>query len=88
MPFNVSVPAPKPAMQVQFAPHEGATTLERLKPGLIVLGVATLMIILEVVYSAATGDVFSIAGLRTSVLAAILMVAGVLLCVFRVIKRS
>ncbi|HKY37194.1 MAG TPA: protein kinase [Polyangiaceae bacterium] len=84
----VSVPAPKPALQIHFAPHDEPATLERLKPGLTVLALGTLMIILEVVYSAATGDVFSIGPLRTSILAAILMVVGVLLCVFRVIKRS
>jgi hypothetical protein len=79
------ISAPPPA---GFAPHEDASTLERLKPGLRVLGIGTLMIILEVLYSAITGDVFSIGPLRTSILAAALMVAGLLLCVFRLLKRS
>ena len=45
------------------------------------------MTILDQVYSAISGEVFTIGPLRTSVVAGLVMVAGVALCLYR-LKRD
>jgi hypothetical protein len=86
-PFN-SLPAPRHTFQATLAPAQGATLLERLLPGGIVLGLALLLAVLDQAYSAAAGEIFSLGPLRTSVVSGLLMVLGIGLCVFRMIKRS
>jgi hypothetical protein len=50
---------------------------------LIVLASAVLVTVLDQVYSIATGEVFSIGGMRTSMVAGLLLVAGLGLCAYR-----
>jgi hypothetical protein len=61
--------------------------VERLLPGGLVLGGAILVTILDQVYSAVSGEVFTIGPLRTSVIAGLVMIAGVALCLYR-LKRD
>jgi serine/threonine-protein kinase len=69
-------------------PSADATLVERLLPGGLVLGGAILVTILDQVYSAVSGEIFTIAGLRTSAVAGLFMVVGIALCLFRLIKRD
>jgi hypothetical protein len=78
---------PKPAFDLKLAPEAEATILERLLPGLVILGGAVLVTILDQVYAAIAGSVFELFGLRTSVLAGLMMVAGIALCLYR-LKRG
>jgi hypothetical protein len=61
--------------------------VERLLPGGLVLGAAILVTILDQVYSAVSGEVFTVGPLRTSVLAGLVMAIGVGLCLYR-LKRD
>ena len=80
----VSLPDPaKPAFQFKLAADPHATLVERLLPGGLVLGGAILVTILDQVYSAISGEIFTIGPLRTSVLAGLVMLLGVALCVYR-----
>jgi hypothetical protein len=58
-----------------------------LLPGGLVLAGAILVTILDQVYSAVSGEVFTLGPLRSSVIAGLAMVAGVVLCVYR-LKRD
>lgn len=69
-------------------PSADASLAQRLLPGGLVLGGAILVTILDQVYSAVSGEIFSIAGLRTSAVAGLFMVVGIALCLFRLIKRD
>ncbi|MES1184512.1 MAG: protein kinase [Myxococcales bacterium] len=73
--------------QLKLAPEPHATLVERLLPGGLVVGGAILVTILDQVYSAVSGEVFTIGPLRTSVVAGMVMVAGVALCLYR-LKRD
>jgi hypothetical protein len=77
----------EPRFQFKLAAEPHATLVERLLPGGLVLGGAILVTILDQVYSAVSGQVFTIGPLRTSVLAGLVMVAGVGLCLYR-LKRD
>jgi hypothetical protein len=78
---------PKPAFQLDLAPVPDASLLRRLLPGVLVLGSAILMTILDQVYTVLSGEVFTLAGLRTSILAGLILVIGIGLCVYR-LKRD
>jgi hypothetical protein len=61
--------------------------VQRLWPGGIVLACAILVTMLDQAYSAASGEVLSLFGLRTSVIAGLFMLLGLALCVYR-LKRD
>jgi hypothetical protein len=73
-------------MPVSLAPKADATVMERLLPGLVVAGVAILVMILVTLYSVVTGESSGASPLRW--LAAIMLLAGVALCIYRVRKRG
>jgi len=73
--------------RLKLAAEPHATLVERLLPGGMVLGSAILVTILDQVYSAVSGEVFTIGPLRTSVLAGLVMAVGVALCLYR-LKRD
>jgi hypothetical protein len=50
---------------------------------LLVLGSAVLLTILDQVYTAISGEVFTIASLRTSLLAGLMVLVGIALCLYR-----
>lgn len=80
----LAVPEPvRPAFQFKLAADPHATLIERLLPGGLVLGGAILVTILDQVYTAVSGEIFTIGPLRTSVLAGLVMLLGVALCVYR-----
>lgn len=79
------VPDQKPAWRLK--PDVDATLVERLLPGGFVLGGAILVTILDQVYSAVSGQIFTLAGLRTSVVAGLFTVLGIALCLYR-LKRD
>lgn len=79
--------APKPAYELKLEPAEDASLIQRIAPGLLVLGSAVLVTILDQVYTAISGEVFTIASLRTSILAGLMMVVGIALCLYR-LKRD
>ncbi len=85
--MRLNAPEPGHSFQARFAPAAEATLVERLLPGLVVLGGAILVTILDQLYSVVTGQVFTLAGLRSSVLAGLLMVAGAALCAYRLKHR-
>jgi len=68
-------------------PDPDASLATRLLPGGLVLGGAILVTILDQVYSAVSGEIFVLAGLRTSVVAGLFMLIGVALCLYR-LKRD
>jgi serine/threonine-protein kinase len=78
---------PKPEFQLQLAAPPHATLLERLLPGGLVLAGAILVTILDQVYSAVSGEVFTLGPFRSSMIAGFAMVVGVVLCVYR-LKRD
>jgi hypothetical protein len=82
IPHAVPEPA-KAAFQLKLAADPHATLVERLLPGGLVLGGAILVTILDQVYTAVSGEIFTIGPLRTSVLAGLVMLLGVALCVYR-----
>jgi serine/threonine-protein kinase len=85
-PKGASLPAPhapKPAFDLNLQAHADATLLQRIAPGLLVLGSAVLLTILDQVYTAISGEVFTIASLRTSLLAGLMMLVGIALCLYR-----
>ena len=73
--------------RLKLAAEHDATTVERLLPGGVVLGSAILVTILDQVYSAISGEVFTIGPLRSSVLAGLAMVLGVALCAYRMLRE-
>ena len=73
----------KPPFRLTVAAGAGASLGARLLPGAVVLGGAVLLTILDQMYSTISGEVFTLFGLRTSVLAGLLMVAGITLCLYR-----
>ena len=83
----MSVPAPRPAFEIKLLPSTRGTLLWRLLPGLIVLGGAVLVTVLDQLYSAITGEIFSVGPLRSGVVAGVLLVVGLGLCVYR-LKRE
>jgi hypothetical protein len=80
-------PGTPAGFQLKLAAAPDATLLERLLPGGLVLGGAILVTILDQVYSAVSGEIFTVGPLRTSVLAGFLMIVGVALCLYR-LKRD
>jgi eukaryotic-like serine/threonine-protein kinase len=74
---------PEPEFQRRLAAPPHATLVERLLPGGLVLAGALLVTILDQVYSAVSGEVFTLGPLRSSVIAGFAMVVGVILCVYR-----
>ena len=86
-PGRTGPPFAKPRPALSLAAPADASLLERLLPGGLVLGGAILVTILAQVYSAVSGEVFTIGPLRSSVLAGLLMVVGVGLCLYR-LKRD
>lgn len=85
-PGNLHEPAAR-AFQLKLAADPDATLVQRLLPGGLVLGGAIVVTILDQVYSAVSGEVFTIGPLRSSVLAGLVMVLGVALCLYR-LKRD
>jgi hypothetical protein len=79
--------APKPAFELNLKPEADATLIQRIAPGLLVLGSAVLLTILDQVYTAISGEVFTIASLRTSILAGLMMITGIALSLYR-LKRD
>ena len=77
----------KPSFELQLKPDADATLVQRIAPGLLVLGSAVLVTILDQVYTMISGEVFTIASLRTSILAGLLMIVGIALCLYR-LKRD
>jgi hypothetical protein len=84
---RAGLPPEEPRLGLSLAASPGASLVERLLPGGLVLGAAILVTILDQVYSAVSGEVFTIGPLRTSVLAGLVMVVGVALCLYR-LKRD
>jgi hypothetical protein len=80
-------PGAAAGFQLKLAAEPHATLVERLLPGGLVLGGAILVTILDQVYSAVSGEIFTIGPLRTSVLAGFVMLVGVALCLYR-LKRD
>jgi hypothetical protein len=83
----VTAGPPKPEFQLPSAAAPHATLVQRLLPGGLVLAGAILVTILDQVYSAISGEVFTLGPLRTSVITGFAMVVGVVLCVYR-LKRD
>lgn len=84
---NLDLVPPTPAFQLKLAADPDATLVQRLLPGGLVLGGAIVVTILDQVYSAVSGEIFTIGPLRTSVLAGLVMLLGVALCLYR-LKRD
>ena len=84
----LALPEAKPPFQFKLAADPHATLVERLLPGGLVLGGAILVTILDQVYTAISGEIFTIGPLRTSVLAGLVMLLGVGLCAYRFFKRD
>ena len=80
-------PRSKPPFRLKLAADRDATLVERLLPGAAVLGGAIVVTILDQVYSAISGEIFMIGPLRTSVLAGLVMVLGVGLCAYRMLRE-
>jgi eukaryotic-like serine/threonine-protein kinase len=80
-------PGSKPPFRLKLAADPDATLVERLLPGAVVLGGAIVVTILDQVYSAISGEIFMIGPLRTSVLAGLVMVLGVGLCAYRLLRE-
>jgi eukaryotic-like serine/threonine-protein kinase len=83
-------PAPVPLRSgppFKLAAEPDATLVQRLLPGGLVLASAILVTIMDQLYSLASGEVFTLLGLRTSVLSGLVMVLGVALCLYR-LKRD
>jgi eukaryotic-like serine/threonine-protein kinase len=85
-PARPASPAPPP-FRFKVAAEPGASLVQRLWPGGLALGGAIVVTILGQLYSAVFGEVFTLFGLRTSVLAALVMLVGIGLCVYR-LKRD
>jgi len=85
-----SAPSPtssSPKLQLRLAADPNATWVERLLPGAVILASAILVTILDQLYSWVSGEVFSLGGLRTSVVAGVVMLFGLGLCAYR-LKRD
>jgi serine/threonine protein kinase len=80
-------PGATAGFQLKLAAEPHATLVERVLPGGLVLGGAILVTIMDQVYSAVSGEIFTIGPLRTSVLAGFVMIVGVALCLYR-LKRD
>ena len=78
---------PPAALRWKFAAEAHATWVERLLPGGVVLASAILVTILDQLYSKVSGEIFTLGGLRTSVLAGLVMLLGIGLCLYR-LKRD
>jgi hypothetical protein len=68
-------------------PGPDASLVQRLLPGALVLVSAISVTILDQIYTAISGEVLTIAGLRTSIVAGLIMLLGIGLCVYR-LKRD
>lgn len=79
--------ATKPAFRLNLKPEADATLIQRMAPGLLVLGSAVLVTVLDQIYTAILGEVFTIASLRSSILAGLMMLVGIALCLYR-LKRD
>ncbi len=78
--------APPPG-SFNSAAEPGTSLTTRLLPGGIVLVSAILVTILDQLYSKVSGEVFTLGGLRTSVVAGMMMLIGIGLCLYR-LKRD
>jgi hypothetical protein len=76
-----------PRFQIRLAAAPEASLVERLIPGALVLGGAIGVTILDQLYTAVSGEVFTLLGLRTSAIAGLFMLLGIALCVYR-LKRD
>lgn len=77
----------KPPFELELKPAPDASLVQRLLPGVLVLGSAISITILDQVYTAISGEVLTIVGLRTSIVAGLIMLVGIGLCVYR-LKRD
>jgi hypothetical protein len=76
-----------PRFQIRLAAAPDASLAQRLLPGALVLGGAIGVTILDQVYTAVSGEVFTLLGLRTSAIAGLFMLLGIALCLYR-LKRD
>lgn len=91
-PVSPVAPAPEPLpaparFRFKLAAEPGASLARRLLPGGLMLGGAIAVTLLDQLYSAIFGEVFSVFGLRTSVLAGLVMLVGIACCIYR-LKRD
>ncbi len=91
-PRSPAPPAPPtaptaPAFRLKLAAEPDATLLERLLPGGLVLAGAVGVTILDQLYSIASGEVFTLLGLRASAPAGLFMLLGIAWCIYR-LKRD
>jgi serine/threonine protein kinase len=75
----VSRPAP---------PEPKRTLMRRLTPGLALAGASIVLTVLDRIYASVAGEVFSLGPMRTSWLAAALLVAGLGLCARELFSRT
>lgn len=68
------------AVLTQKSPREERSLARRLVPGLALAGASVVLTMLDRVYAASAGEVFSLGPLRTSWVAAALLVGGLGLC--------
>lgn len=81
-----SSPAPVP-VPLKLGPGPGSSLTARLLPGGVMLVSAILVTMMDQLYSKVSGEIFTIGGLRSSVVAGLLMLMGVGLCLYR-LKRD
>jgi hypothetical protein len=83
-----SSPAPaRVPFRLKLAARPDASLLERLMPGGLAVGAALGVTILDRLYSVASGEVMSLAGFRASVPAGMVMLLGIVWCIYR-LKRD
>jgi eukaryotic-like serine/threonine-protein kinase len=84
---EASSPPASPKFQIRLAAPPDASLSQRLLPGVLVLGSAIGVTVLDQVYTAVSGEVFTLLGLRTSAIAGLFMLLGIALCLYR-LKRD
>jgi hypothetical protein len=73
--------------RLKLAARPDASLLERLMPGGLTVGAALGVTILDRLYSVASGEVMTLGGFRASVPAGMVMLLGIVWCIYR-LKRD
>jgi serine/threonine protein kinase len=81
--------SPPPRSNFASAPAfvEEPTLLQKALPGAALIGASILLTLVDQAYSAATGEMFTLGSLRATWIAALLLVAGLGLLVYRILPR-
>lgn len=80
--------AQMPAVRVSLPALREKTLLQRLRPGIALIGASILVTLVDQAYAASTGEVFALGPLRAGWIAGPLVLAGVVMVILQLLPRD